>query len=142
MLSKSAQVGRYGRKKLKKVDAPESDLQGFVDEYLDMCQIEYIRVPNTTSSRVIRKALCGIPDNTAMIPISDDYSLCLHLELKTKSQLHGKQLNMARNLPLKIAQTPEAAQGIIDRFRADAGRYKGILAKMDSAASQGPQEGI
>ena len=140
MLSKSDQCGRYGRKRLKKVDAPEEELQAFVDEYLNLCQIEYIRVPNTTSSKVIRKALCGIPDNTAMIPISDDYSLCLHLELKTKSQLHGKQLNIARNLPLKIAQTPDEAQGLIDRFRDEATRIRGILARMDSTASQGPQE--
>lgn len=83
----------------------------------------------TMSKLTEDSALCGIPDNTCKIPISDKYSLCLELELKTKTKLHGQQVNKSRDNPWHIAQTIYEAKAIIDAFREDAALLKKVLDK-------------
>lgn len=62
----------------------------------------------------------GMPDNCCFIPIGDRYSLCLHLELKSKAgKLHGKQKHGKNWM---VARSPEEVREIVDRFEADAGR--------------------
>ena len=129
MLSKHIQAGRYSKKSLKKTNEPEEELQRDVNEYLAFRQIDYIRIPNTSSVAAIRGALCGRPDNTCKIPISDKYSLCLELELKTKSGLHGEQIRLSRDNPWQIAQTFEDARAIIDAFVKDAELIKEMIRK-------------
>jgi len=129
LLSKEQQVGRYSRQILVTNDCPEEELQCFVNNYLDIRRVAYIRVPSTNSITVMRAALAGIPDNTCKIPITDKYSLCLNLELKTRTQLHGKQVRNANEQFWQIAQTHEQAQKIIDMFIEDSERIKKILKK-------------
>jgi len=134
MLTKRQQAGRYARKSTRKVKMPEAALQKFTDDYLAAKGLSYIRLPDRLWGVLhralsktypgvlwgLRKALGGLPDNTVFIPINDRYSLALHLELKTKSGLHGQQKVQARELPWQIAQTPEDVQQIVDRFIEDA----------------------
>jgi hypothetical protein len=126
---KVAQAGRYSHIKLKPIDTPEDALQNFTNEYLTLRHVEYIRVPETNSLIVMRAALAGKADNTCTIPISDRYSLCLQLELKTKSQLHGKQVRNSVTQSWVIAQTPEQVQAIVERFIADADKIRKLLAE-------------
>lgn len=124
-------------KRVKSV--PEASIQSFVDDYLSALQIENIRIPDalwrlihaTGNPGVIaqlRKAIGGISDNTCMIPISEDYSLCLHLELKSATgKLHGKQKINAKKLPWKIARSPEEAKKFIDEFKRKSGEIRKIL---------------
>ena len=125
-LSKSAQLGRYARTALRRIDRPESELQAWTDEYLTACGIEYIRVPDTTNGEAIRRALCGIPDNTALIPVGG-YSLAMSLELKTRSKMHGRQLDNARRVPWVIAQTEGEVELAVREFMAAAEKVRKLL---------------
>jgi hypothetical protein len=128
-LSKSRQAGRQHRPKLKLVDMAECDLQQYTDDYLTVRGIDYIHVPATDRLDVMRGALAGIPDNLCTIPITDRYGLTLSLELKTKSQLHGRQIRNAVAQRWTIAQSPEQVRVAIDAFILDAERIRKLLAE-------------
>ena len=120
----------------------EAPLQAFADDYLAVLRIPNIRIPDGFWAWItyacnalkawgklkeIRSRFGGIPDNTCFIPISDKYSLCLHLELKSKSgDLHGEQKTQAMILPWQIARTTDEIQELIDTFREDAKELKEI----------------
>lgn len=125
-LSKSAQLGRYARTALRRIDRPESELQAFTDDYLTARGIEYIRVPDTQNGEAIRRALCGMPDNTALIPVGG-YSLAMSLELKTRSKMHGRQLDNARRVPWVIAQDEREVERAVSDFVRAAEKVKKLL---------------
>jgi hypothetical protein len=110
MFSKSAQVGRYGKASTRKVDAPESDLQDFTNEYLEARRLKHLRIPDTMDGKAIRKALAGTPDNIILIPLVGGYSLAVPLELKTRSKLRTSQRQFARDIPVIVAQTPDEVE--------------------------------
>jgi hypothetical protein len=128
MFPKHSQAGRQHRPKLKLVDMAEADLQQYTDDYLTVRGVDYIHVPATDRLDVMRGALAGIPDCTCSIPITDKYSLTLALELKTRSQLHGRQVRNAVAQRWTIAQNPEQVRAAVDTFIADADRIRKILA--------------
>jgi len=115
MLSKQKQAGRYSRKKGKVVKLPEKALQAFVDDFLALKGVQFIRIPD----RVYQTGLMqgGVPDNICVIPIKGSkFCKCLMLECKTKSQLHGKQVQAAHDQNWAIVRTPEQAMEIIQEF--------------------------
>lgn len=124
MYTKQQQAGRHSRRRLSRVDAPESELQEFTDNYLGVCQVPCIRMPDTMNARVIRRALAGWPDNVCLLPLTRDYAIACLLELKTRTQLHRAQHAIVRELPVRIAQRPEEVQCILDAFREDAERLR------------------
>jgi len=137
MLTKRQQCGKHFRGKPQRAAMPEAALQSFVDDYLEANRIKFIRIPDqfwrflyTTARPGIlagfRKIFGGQADNTAFIPISDKYSLALHLELKsTVGRLHGRQKIEAKKLPWQIARTPEDVMAIVQKFCEDADKLKG-----------------
>ena len=124
-----------------KAEIPESSLQLFCDDYLELRQVRYIRLPDgfwrwlavrgsEGIKRWFRGLFAGIPDNTCFIPINDKYSLCLHLELKTRiGQLHGKQKEWARQLPVQVVRSTDEIKISIDKFIHDAGKLRDELAR-------------
>lgn len=114
--SKKKQVGRFSRQKSKKNDIPESILQKFANEVLKRLGIEYWRVPD--NSKI--KELAGFPDNECLIKISDKYCLSMGLELKTKTGLHGKQVQKAYDQAYTIARTFEEVEAAAINFRNQA----------------------
>lgn len=134
MLSKKKQCGSRYRGKPKRINTPEAALQSFTDDYLKYNKIKYFRISDnfwrylhaTAHPGILaefRKQFGGMADNTAFIPISDKYSLCLHLELKTKTGLHGRQKIEAKQLPWQIAHTPEEVTKIIGEYMEKAKKY-------------------
>lgn len=121
------------KNEMKPDDLPESDLQAYTDQYLGAHHIEFFRIPDQfwkflhacNASTWLKKWFAymfgGMADNTCFIPISDKYSLCMHLELKSKKgQLHGRQKVQARKLPWQIARSQAEVEKIVQRFVADA----------------------
>lgn len=129
MFTKGEQAGRYSKRRVSRVDKPESELQEFTDEYLSACQVPSMRIPDTMNVKAIRKALAGWPDNLCLLPLTKHYAIACLLELKTKTQLHRAQHAIARELPVRIAQRPEEVQAIVEAFRKDAGRLRRKLAQ-------------
>lgn len=139
MLSKQQQCGKRYKGKPRRINSPEAALQSFTNDYLSALKIKFFRISDnfwrylhaTANPGILaefRKQFGGMADNTAFIPISDKYSLCLHLELKTKTQLHGRQKVEARQLPWQIARTPEEVEKAVKEFAEAAEAIKKALA--------------
>jgi len=138
-ISKQQQCGKRYRGKRQVLKTPEAALQAFADEYLAWARIKCFRIPDgffswlrAVASAQMFKAFChifgGQADNTCFIPISDKYSLALHLELKSNvGRLHGRQKIEAKQLPWKIARTPEEVVAIVAAFQQDAEKLKGKI---------------
>lgn len=132
MLTKKSQAGRYAKKpKYKKPPVPEENIQAFADDLFKIKRIKYIRIPDNVfrwlsiNAPWLMKSLAGIADNVGMIPINDKYSLCLNLEIKTKTgQLHGRQKINAKELSWQIARSVEEVQKIIEDFEKAAEKLK------------------
>lgn len=128
---------------------PESTLQAFANEYLELRKVDYFRIEDSFFGWVKMKAPTGVqkwfcwmfggrPDNTCSIPIGK-YSLTLPLELKTEDKkgrkvgrLHGKQKTNSRRENWTIARSPEAIKKEIDNFIDDAEKLKTIIEKHGS----------
>ena len=130
MYSKSRQL-QYRNRKPKtappKRNIAEAPLQKFTDDYLSSLNLKYFRIPDGVWRWLhfnahggilawFRWCFGGMADNTIFIPIGE-YSLCLHLELKsTVGKLHGRQKAEAKALPWKIARTPEEVMEHVQKF--------------------------
>lgn len=105
----------------------ESSLQKFTNDYLEWHGLDFIRIPDQFfrwlnavapewAKIAFNRAFRGIADNVVFYPIGD-YSLCLHLELKSaKGTLHGKQKPNARRQNWHIGRSPEEVKEIINQF--------------------------
>lgn len=127
--SKERQLG-------KKV--PESLIQRHTDDRLTENLIENLRVDEEFwvwarhQAPRWRKKLASmfksLPDNTCWIPVSDKYSLCLHLELKTKTgKLSQGQRKKDRVLPWQIARSFSEVDRAIGDFVLAAERVRKAL---------------
>lgn len=119
----------------------EAQLQQFTDEYLTIRQIYFRRFPDkffqwlkaySNASAHMKRwffgIFGGIEDSTCFLPISDKYSLCLHLELKSaKGKTHGAQKHMPDKVPVQYARSPERVQEIIEAFLKEAERLKTLI---------------
>ncbi len=143
--SKQAQAGKYSKKtKVKKsvLHIPESSNQKFANEYLLLKKIQNIRVSDSVWNTLQFKApivkmllakgdngiqstadpdhngLAGVADNTTFYPISDKFSLAMHLEHKsTTGKLSGAaQKAKADVLPYTVTKTPEAIIEAVDEL--------------------------
>lgn len=122
----------------KRAAIPEDWLQQWTDSFLESRRIRWIRVPDAFWNFLhataypgmlafFRKVFGGWCDNTCFIRIGDDYSLTLHLELKTEDakgravgQLHGKQKAEAKNLPWKICRNHNAVRDVVLQYEREA----------------------
>lgn len=119
----------------------ESDLQKFVEDYLDYKGLKYIRIPDSFFRFVnyrlpiahkiwFNGMFGGFPDVLVLLP-AGEYPLALCLELKSaKGRLHGKQIANAKRYNWKVARTPEEAMCAID------------AAERAAEALQGAAEGV
>lgn len=143
--SKKKQVGKFAKKKKVKrsvLHIPESANQKFANEYLLLKKIQNIRVSDSVWNTLQFKApivkmllakgdngiqstadpdhngLAGVADNTAFYPISDKFSLAIHLEHKsTTGKLSGAaQKAKADVLPYTITKTPEDIMGAVNEL--------------------------
>lgn len=135
--AKETQVRKRGRRS-KKAQVPEALIQRHTDDVLAARLIENLRVDDEFwiwaryQTPYWRRKLAGmfksLPDNTCWIPISEKYSLCLHLELKTTVGKHSQgQKKKARVLPWVTARTMSEVTKIIDEFVEDAKRIRGLI---------------
>lgn len=135
--AKETQVRKRSRRP-KKAKVPESLIQRHTDDELAGRLIENLRIDDEFwiwaryQTPYWRRKLAGmfksLPDNTCWIPISDRYSLCLHLELKTTvGKLSQGQKKKRRVLPWVTARTMGESTEIIDKFVEDAKRIRGLI---------------
>ena len=123
----------------------EEHLQSFTDQYLDIQRIKYYRIPdkffkwlNATAPQWAKSAFnsvfAGMPDNMCIIPISDDYCLCLNLELKSKrGKLHGRQRPNAMRFAWQVARTHEEVQAIVEEYQKTAATIRDWLRSQSEA---------
>jgi len=114
----------------------EDAMQDQANDLLAAYGIEYIRIPDgiwrwlqlnapAHVQAFFKSTFRGMADNVCMIPISDKYSLCLCLELKSaKGKLHGKQKEKNAALAWQVSRSVDETIAIIDTFRSDAARFK------------------
>ena len=117
----------------------ESDLQLFVDKYLEMKMVDYIRIPDYLwwwlktkcpmwLLKLCSKHLAGWCDNIPIIPITKECGLvCLIENKSSKGKLHGKQKKMANRLNYHVVRSENEAIETINKFIEDAESIKKIL---------------
>ena len=122
------------RKKEGYCEATEAQLQNQCDDILEALNLEYLRIPddlyrilyrhaNQGVKNAVSRGMGGHADNLVFIPINDKYSLCLHLELKSKKgKLHGRQ--KTRKVPTQISRSPETTDKLLREFMAFATKIK------------------
>ena len=136
--SKEKQLGRYSRQKKRKVDIPESSLQAHLDGLVTLLRISTIRIPDSffkwiqvNVSLKVRKwfnaLFAALPDSTLFIPISKEFNLACKIECKTKTNLHGRQVQAAKDESWVIVRTPLEADEIVVKFRDQAEKCKECL---------------
>ena len=150
-LSKKKQTAyKGGKRRLKRLERDkregasrkgdkEAPLQKQLDDMIDALKMVCFRISDEAWNLItthweprqrdrIRKYLAGHADTNALIPISNRYSLCCHVECKSDAGgLHGVQKGLAEKLPFQITRTPKKSQEIIYRFMDDAEKIKKIL---------------
>ena len=126
------------RSKTMKAEVPESALQKYADEILELKKYRSLRFPDGFLGWIKLKAPLhikkiffsiwgGRPDNTFMIPLGSGYYLAVPMELKTQDKkgravgrLHGKQINNARNEEWFIARSVDQINDVIKRAEETA----------------------
>ena len=131
MLSKAKQAGRYSGKRGKANKTPESYIQSFAEDYCALRGLfcfhvpdwlfGYVNNPVTRTPKAltlaINKHFKGLPDCIIMKPIEGTkWCKTLCLEIKTKTQLHGVQVQNAYDQNWQIARSVEEVQKIIEEF--------------------------
>jgi len=117
----------------------EAPLQKQLDDMIDALHLVCFRISDAAWRLIVthwkpyqadqaRKYLAGHADSNVLIPITNRYSLCCHVECKSDiGRLHGVQKGLAEKLPFQITRTPKKSQEIIYRFMDDAEKIKKIL---------------
>lgn len=103
----------------KSVNSDESRLQAQCEEWLEICKIPYLHIPNCAfegKRKVASKYLKGWPD-FIIFTIDENYNRALFIELKIKK---GKttqgQENRAKNLQLNIVRSLDDFILKVERF--------------------------
>ena len=125
-------------------EMPESALQTYADELLELKGLKSIRIPDGMWRWIAANAPEGVkkwwrwlfggwPDNLILIPCGK-YLLAVPIELKTQDKkgravgaLHGKQKHNAEAEKWTIARSPEAFRGAVERAEKDAEKINKIL---------------
>lgn len=130
--NKQNQTGRYGKTRTVKINAPESGLQKYCEDWLRAHNIKYIRIPDWLYAMIYRPRSIespdmaakrksfsvyfkGIPDLVILFPWG---RVCL-VELKTKSRQTTGQREWARYFDKNIyhiIQTPEQFAELMTRY--------------------------
>lgn len=140
-LSKENQ--RYKRRaEVKKGFSKEASIQKFVDDYLKIKQIDYIRIPDALWSfikryappgiqAIIARDLAGWSDNIPFVKITDKFFIGCFMENKSfKGKLHGKQKTMSDRLNYQIIRTPEDAMELIEELNQTAEKLKEYMSSL------------
>jgi len=159
-ITKQSQTGRYGKQgkatRKKSVGSKtEAPVQSACDDILVMKHIDYIRFPDgfwqyihnpINKIKMYFKALCsksfaGWADNTAFIPISDKYSLCVFIENKSRTgRFNGnEQRNKAKRLNYLVPRSPQEVAEVIKDFEDTAHMLKEYL-KICNSLSQNKKQ--
>lgn len=128
-------------------ECSESELQGYINDLLELKRWSYLRFPDAFLSWMklntpswIQKIFFGqiggrMPDNLIFLPIGNGLFLSLKLELKTQDKkgravgkTHGKQKNFAEAEGWPIARSPEQINAELDRFEKIFDKVKKYLA--------------
>lgn len=132
--------------KTMKAECSESQLQGYLNDLLELKKWPYLRFPDAFMSWMklntpewIRKIFFGqiggrMPDNFIFLPLGKGLFLALKLELKTQDskgravgRTHGKQKNFAEAEEWPIARSPEQINAELDRLETIFEKMKKYL---------------
>ena len=117
----------------------EAELQHFADKLIWGMGIQCIRMPDNAHKVIQRhgnqgvknevaKWLGGHADCNLVAKLTDKYSLCCHIELKSElGQLHGKQKDRARELPFHICRSHDKVQEKVQEFLYDVKALRAAL---------------
>ena len=106
------------------LDITENQLQDQLNDVLDAYQIRYLRMPDFCWQWITRnapieiktalsRAFGGMPDNIALVPIDEKYSLALSVELKVEGRKrHGKQ----KHWQSTISETPDTNISLVQEY--------------------------
>jgi hypothetical protein len=133
--------------KTMKAECSESQLQGYLNDLLELKKWSYLRFPDAFLSWIklqtppwIQKVFFSqiggrMPDNFIFLPIGKGLFLALKLELKTQDKkgrvvgrTHGKQKNFAEQEGWPIARSPEQINAELDRLEIIFEKTKKFLA--------------
>lgn len=133
--------------KTMKAECSESQLQGYLNDLLELKKWQYLRFPDAflawmkmNTPAWIQKVFFGqiggrMPDNFIYLPLGNGTFLSLKLELKTQDKqgravgrTHGKQKNYAEAEEWPIARSPEQINAELDRFEKIFEKVKKYLA--------------
>ena len=105
----------------------EKSMQAQVESYLRLRRIPYIRIPDAVYRSISSmskgagigsaRSLRGVPDLTLFKVTPDGFTMCLPLELKTKTgKLSEAQKMWQEKIGTKVARSFEDAVKLIDQF--------------------------
>jgi hypothetical protein len=129
-LSKSAQVGKYARKKKEKALIPEKFIQKQAEEYLKYIDCEIIRIPDEVYmviyknpkipvyiKKIIADYIKSIPDLTVLFP--DGKYHCVELKSKTGKLTSGQKRfkNRVGEVNYSVCRSIEDFVKLIQEFK-------------------------
>ena len=138
---KKKQLAYKKKRKNPKVSISESDNQKQCNDLLEAHQIKYLRIPDWVWGWLKHNApvsvinelsgkFAGMPDNLPLIKLTDKYSLCLGLELKTEAgRLSTKQKRWQKEVGSIVSRSPDDNIEIVNEFMRDAEIIKGLISK-------------
>ena len=139
--SKQSQTAYKKKRKRPKVTIKEDAIQKQCDDLLIALRIKYLRIPDWVWKWLKENApvsviselsgkFAGMPDDLPLIKLTEKYSLCLGLELKTEAgKLSTKQKRWIKEVGGVVSRSPDDTIEIIDRFIKDADIIKNLISK-------------
>lgn len=120
-------IGKPPRKPRQSKATPERVIQAQVESYLRLRRIPYLRLPDSIYRSIGRmskgdslktaQAITGYADLTLFKVTPDGFTMCLPLELKTKTgKLSEAQKMWQEKIGTKVARSFEEAVKLIDGF--------------------------
>jgi len=139
-LSKAQQRKKRKPAEQKPPKVPESAIQKQLDDMLEAYGIWTLRVPDSFFKWVKMRTPAGIqacffrifggiPDNLAMLKLTDKYMLCCPIEAKSLTgKRHGKQKHWeSQGIPFQITRGTDDSVRIIEQFITDFEHYKKLI---------------
>jgi hypothetical protein len=144
-LSKTKQVGRYGKKSPppKEGSATEAPVQAALDLYAELKELRSFRIPDNIWTwihnpkskvpvyvkKMFSEALAGWPDKIVFIPLTDKYLLACPIEAKSRTGTWSskKQKLMGEEMNYQIPRSADQAIAVLNNFIKDAEKIKKII---------------
>lgn len=138
MFTKKDQLKYRKKSTVEKVE-PESHLQKRVDSILKFYHLKNIRIHSSfwrwvwfhcpvKIKKLFTEYFTGMPDNIMFLPLDDNFSLCLQVELKTKiGKQNAAQKKWAKEISVVICRDDKEFQEILKKYFDLQKKIRGIL---------------